>query len=356
MSNSSRATLRRFGLGAGILTAAAVAAWLTFGGRGSVHTENAYIKADILSLATDVGGIVAEVPVQANQRVQQGQLLVRLEDTPFRLAVVEAEAHLHQVQNELLSRRADYAEAEAALEQAQRDADYYQRQLNRNEKMGPVAISEAQLDGARQELARARSQIAINREKLASLAAELGGDNTTPLEDQADLKVAQAQLDNARYKLSRTEIYAPVDGLIANEVPKAGEMAPSGITLINMLSTEDTWVEANLKETQLAGVESGQAATVVIDAYPGVEWEATVDSVSPASGSEFALIPAQNASGNWVKVVQRVPVRLRLTAPDGRQLPLRAGMSAEVRIDVSKPGQMPGASLASTASQVVLSQ
>ncbi|WP_116368759.1 HlyD family secretion protein [Parahaliea mediterranea] len=326
-------TRRRLGFGAGILTAAAVVAWLVFGGQGSVHSDNAYVKADKLALATDVGGIVAEVGVRANQPVQRGQLLVRLDDTPFRLAVEEAEAHLGQVRNQLQSRIADYAEAEAALEQAQRDADYYQRQLQRNEKMGPVAISESQLDEARQALSRARSQIAINRQKLSSLAAELGGGIDAPLALHADIKVAQAQLDRARYQLSRTAVYAPVDGIVANEVPQVGEMVPSGMTLVSMLSSEGTWVEVNLKETQLAGVQPGQRARVEVDAYPGVEWEAVVDSLSPASGSEFALIPAQNASGNWVKVVQRVPVRLHLTATRADQPVLRAGMSAEVHID-----------------------
>lgn len=335
MSKSSRAA-RRLGLGAGVLAAAATVAWLVFGGTGTVKTENAYIKADKLALSTDVGGIVAEVPVRANQPVRRGQLLVRLEDTPFRIAVTEAEAHLAQVKNELRAKRADYAEAEAALEQARRDADFYQRQLQRNEKMGPVAVSEAQLDEARQALSRARAQININQQKLSSLAAELGGDTATPLEQQADLRVAQAQLDRARYQLSRTALHAPVDGVVANELPQIGEMARAGFTLITLLSNEDTWVEANLKETQLAKIRPGQRARVAIDAYPGVEWEAAVESLSPASGSEFALIPAQNASGNWVKVVQRVPVRLRLTGGPDNQGPLRAGMSAEVRIDTSE--------------------
>lgn len=352
MSRSSR-LIRRLGFGTGIAIAAVTVAWLVFGGSGSVHTENAYIKADKLSLATDVGGTVAEVTVRANQPVERGQLLVQLDDTPYRLAVAEAEAHLAQVRNQLQARRADYAEAEAALEQARRDADYYQRQLQRNEKMGPVAISEAQLDEARQALSRARAQISINREKLSSLQAELGGDIDSPLAQQADLRVAQAQLDKARYQLSRTQVRAPVDGVIANEVPQVGEMVPSGLTLISMLSSEDTWVEANLKETQLADIHPGQHARVEIDAYPGVEWEATVESLSPASGSEFALIPAQNASGNWVKVVQRVPVRLRLVNGDGQRPALRAGMSAEVRIDTSQPGQGP---VAADETQVVLSQ
>jgi membrane fusion protein (multidrug efflux system) len=119
-------------------------------------------------------------------------------------------------------------------------------------------------------------------------------------------------------------------------VPQVGELAHNGLALISLLSTQGLWVEANLKETQLADIQPGQRARVKVDAYPGREWLAEVDSLSPASGSEFALIPAQNASGNWVKVVQRVPVRLRLLQTDGNPL-LRAGMSAEVVIDTSAP-------------------
>ncbi len=326
--------LRRLaGFGAGITVAAAVALWSIFGGRGVIETENAYVKADKISLSADVAGRITEVAVRHNQPVKRDEVLVRLDDTPYHLAVAEAKAHLEQVRNQLLARRADFAEAEAELQQAREDANFHQRKLTRNEQMGPAAISESQLDDARQQLLAARSKIAINLQKLSRLKAELGGDPDLPPEQQADLMVAQAQLDNALYKLSRTVIRAPVDGTVANEVPQVGEMAVAGLTLVSMISSENFWVEANLKETQLAGVRPGQPATVTLDAYPGVSWQAEVESISPASGAEFALIPAQNASGNWVKVVQRIPVHLRLDAREGAP-PLRAGMSAEVRIAV----------------------
>lgn len=330
---------RRLGFFAGILAAVSVTGWCLFGGGDIVETENAYIKAEKISLAPEVSGVVTQVLVRANQAVEKGQLLVQLDPTPFELAVAEAEGHLGQVRNELLARRADYAEADAALQQARQDADYYRRQLGRNEKLGKVAVSEAQLDEARQQLERARAQIAINTEKLSSLRAELGGNPEIPLEDQADLKVAQAQLDKARYQLSRTRIVAPVNGVIANTVPQAGEMAPVGIGLISMLGADGIWVEANLKETELERVRAGQQAEVTLDAYPNFKWQAQVDSLSPASGSEFALIPPQNASGNWVKVVQRVPVRLRLYPAKGAPA-LRAGMSASVRIDTSEDDKL----------------
>ena len=160
----------------------------------------------------------------------------------------------------------------------------------------------------------------------------MGGHPEAPAEEQADLKVAQAQLDRARYQLTLTRIVAPVDGIVANNVPQVGELAHNGLTLVSLLSSEDLWVEANLKETQLANIRPGQLARVAVDAYPGRTWRAQVERLSPASGSEFALIPAQNASGNWVKVVQRVPVRLRLLQTESNPA-LRSGMSAEVWID-----------------------
>ena len=322
---------RRLWLGAGVAVALAVAAWCLYDG-ASIATENAYIKADKLSLAPEVSGVVTEVLVHPNQAVNAGDLLVSLDDYSFQLAVAEAEAHLAQVKNQLYAKRADHAEAEAALAQARTDAEFYLRQLQRNQKMGSVAISAAQLDESRQLLNQARSRIAITDQKLTSLTAELGGHPGSPVEEQADLQVAQAQLDRARYQLTRTRLFAPEDGVVANNVPQVGELAHNGITLINLLSSNHLWVEANLKETQLADIRPGQRARVVVDAYPDHEWTAEVESLSPASGSEFALIPAQNASGNWVKVVQRVPVRLRLLPSAGGPA-LRSGMSAEVWID-----------------------
>ncbi|GAA5443253.1 colistin resistance protein EmrA [Microbulbifer sp. NBRC 101763] len=337
--NLDRTTQRKLGLILVLVLAALAVGWSLFGSGDIVETENAYVKAEKVSLAPEVSGVVTKVLVSANQVVSKGQLLIQIDRTAFELAVTEAEARLSQVRNDLLARRAEYAEADAALQQARKDADFYRRQLERNEKLGKVAFSEAELDSARQQLERARAQITINAEKLSSLRAELGGDPGSALEDQADLKVAQAQLDKANYQLSRTRIIAPVDGTIANTVPQVGEMATAGLNLLNMIGSSGLWVEANLKETELAKVRTGQQAEVTLDAYPDFEWQAQVDSMSPASGSEFALTPPQNASGNWKKVVQRVPVRLRLyPLKDAPQL--RAGMSAKVRIDTSEDAKV----------------
>ncbi|MFA0811534.1 HlyD family secretion protein [Microbulbifer epialgicus] len=334
-----RIVMRRLGLAIGLVLATLAVGWNLLGSSDVVETENAFVKADKVSLAPEVNGVVTKVLVNANQVVHKGQLLIQIDRTAFELAVNEAEARLAQVRNDLLARRAEYAEADAALQQARKDAEFYRRQLERNEKLAKVAFSESELDSARQQLDRARAQITINAEKLSSLRAELGGDPSVALEEQADLKVAQAQLDKASYQLSRTRIIAPVDGIIANTVPQVGEMATAGSNLLNMIDSSGLWVEANLKETELAQVRTGQQAEVTLDAYPDFEWQAQVDSMSPASGSEFAPTPPQNANGNWKKVVQRVPVRLRLY-PLKDSPPLRAGMSAKVRIDTSEDAKV----------------
>ncbi|MEQ8801759.1 MAG: HlyD family secretion protein [Haliea sp.] len=343
---------RRLLMGAGLVVAGLAVAWFTLGGQGSISTENAYVKANKLALSSEVNAIVKSVLVQPNQPVEAGQLLVQLEDQPFQLAVDEAEAHLAQVQNQIMTRRAEYAEVEAEIRQAEEDAAYYERQLLRNQRMGSSAISEADLDESRQRLAHSQAQIAINRQKLAGLRAALGGDPELPLAAQADIQVAQAQLDRARYQLSRTRISAPVAGTVANEVPQLGEMTVAGFAVVTLMATNDIWIEANLKETQLTHVRPGQTAEVTIDAYPGQVLRARVETLSPASGSEFAMIPAQNASGNWVTVVQRIPVRLRLESLPENAV-MRAGMSAEVRIETRPEEPMANAQAAAPAARQV---
>jgi len=329
--------LRVLGFAIAALLIAVAAQMLFFGSRQFVSTENAYVKGHRLSLAMEVNGRITSVAVDVNDTVEQGQLLLRIDDTPYRLAVAEAEANLARARNDIDAMQAEYTEAQASLAQSREDAAFYTRELRRSEQLSSVAVSEAQIDSARQDLRRAESAIRVGEQRLARLRAELGGNPDMPVGEHPEVRAAQAQLERARYELERTVLYAPTSGVIANSVPEVGEMAAPGIPLLTMLDSSELWMEANLKETQLAAVRPGQAAKVSIDAYPGEEFDAEVESLSPASGSEFALIPAQNASGNWVKVVQRVPVRLRLL--DARHSPpLRAGLSAEVVIDTGAKG------------------
>lgn len=319
-------------MGLGLIVALAVVLWLAFGGRRYVSTENAYVKIDMISLTADVSGPLTRVEVERNQAVQQGQVLAEVDPEPYRIALEEARADQQAVRNRILSERADYARLQAQHAQAERDLAYHQRELERYQGLDRVAVSRSQLDGARQKRDQAGAQASVTEQELASLKAKLGGGPDVAVEEHPDYQAATAKLDRARYDLAHTRIVAPADGVIGGSTPLVGERVNAGVPVFTLAKNRSAWVEANLKETQLTNVREGQSVEVQVDSYPGVVWKATVQSLSPATGSEYALIPPQNASGNWVKVVQRVPVKLRLEDLDGKP-PLRAGMSAEIAID-----------------------
>lgn len=318
----------------GLVIAAAAFGWLTHESP-VVSTENAYIKADKFPLSSEVNAPVKAVYVKQNQAIAAGQVLLELDDTALVYAVQEAEAALAQVKNELLAKQSEYLEAKEDLTLAEQDVDFYQRQVARNNKLDSVGVSAATLDEAKQMLTRARSKIRTSTQKLGSLKAELGGLIEGSIDDHARIQMETAALERAKYRLSQAKIVSPVNGYIANQVPHIGQMVFPGMSLVTIIGSEVLWVEANLKETQLSKINVGQTAQVHVDAYPDVSFSAVVESLSPASGSEFALIPAQNASGNWVKVVQRLPVRLKLINPNQHKVQLRAGMSAEVDIETT---------------------
>ncbi|MFP1683606.1 HlyD family secretion protein [Alloalcanivorax sp. C16-1] len=323
---------RRLAMGLGLIVALAVVLWLLLGGRRYVSTENAYVKIDMISLTADVSGPLTRVEVERNQAVHQGQVLAEVDPEPYRIALEEARADQQAVRNRILSERADYARLQAQHAQAERDLAYHQRELERYQGLDRVAVSRSQLDGARQKRDQAGAQKAVTEQELASLKAKLGGGPDVAVEEHPDYQAATAKLDRARYDLAHTRILAPADGVIGGNTPLVGERVNAGVPVFTLAKNRSAWVEANLKETQLTNVREGQSVEVEVDSYPGVVWKATVQSLSPATGSEYALIPPQNASGNWVKVVQRVPVKLRLEDLDGKP-PLRSGMSAEIAID-----------------------
>ncbi len=319
-------------MGLGLIVALAVVLWLLLGGGRYVSTENAYVKIDMISLTADVSGPLTRVEVDRNQAVRQGQVLAEVDPEPYRIALQEARADQQAVRNRILSERADYARLQAQHAQAERDLAYHQRELERYQGLDRVAVSRSQLDGARQKRDQAGAQKSVTEQELASLKAKLGGGPDVAVEEHPDYQAATAKLDRARYDLTHTRIVAPADGVIGGSTPLVGERVNAGVPVFTLAKNRSAWVEANLKETQLTNVREGQSVDVEVDSYPGVVWKATVQSLSPATGSEYALIPPQNASGNWVKVVQRVPVKLRLEDLDGKP-PLRAGMSAEIVID-----------------------
>jgi len=190
-----------------------------------------------------------------------------------------------------------------------------------------------QLVTAQEQLHMYQARTAQVGQEQAETTANLGGDPALPIEQNPSVLTAQSALEQAQLDLERTVVLAPANGVVGNKVPVPGDVVSPGQPLFSLVLTDRFWVDANLKETDLTHVRPGQSALVTIDTYPGVRWKARVDSISPASGAEFSLLPPQNATGNWVKVVQRIPVRLALE-PEADQPPLRAGMSAEVEIDI----------------------
>jgi membrane fusion protein (multidrug efflux system) len=348
--------LRRILLALGPLVLIVVAGWLYFTGGRYVSTDDAYVQADTISVATDVSGMVAEVAVKDNQQVEQGQLLFRLDDEPYRIALAAAQAQLAATRNDIEASRAAYRQKLAELKQAQEDVAFYEREFARQSDLASRNVSSrAQYDQAQRNLAVAREKVTSIQQQAQQVLASLGGNVDLPTESQArylDAKAkvdkaerdlrrtavladAKAKVDKAERDLRRTAVLAPRAGVVAKVTSlQPGEMLQAGTPAFTLVSN-DVWIEANPKESELTHVRPGQPVTVTVDTYPGVEWHGTVASVSPATGAQFAVLPAQNASGNWVKVVQRIPIRIHVATTSDAP-PLRAGMSANVEIDTGR--------------------
>jgi membrane fusion protein (multidrug efflux system) len=239
--------------------------------------------------------------------------------------------------------KASYRQKQEDIKSDQVTIAFYEREEQRqNELVNKSFVSRAQYDNARRNLDVARQQLASDRQQLAAIAANLSGDPNIAPEQHPRYLQAQARRDQAARDLRRTTVRASIAGIATNvDKLQPGQYLPAGSAAFSLVATDHVWVEANPKETELTHVKPGDPATITVDTYPGVEWHGTVASLSPASGSEFALLPAQNTSGNWVKVVQRIPIRLRIDAEPGMPT-LRAGMSVVARIDTGHKRTLAG--------------
>ena len=305
----------------------------TTGGR-YVSTDNAYVHAGKLTVATDVSGIVSDVVVKESQKVEKGQVLFTLDQEPFRIALAGAEANLGTVRNQLVTLQATYRQKQAQVAQARTDAAFYETSFQRQQDLLKRGVAaQATYDQAKRDLDAARERVVMATNDAAATLAQLGGDADAPIEQNPSYLAAQAQVDKARRDLNRTTVTAPIPGIVTNvDALQVGEYLPAAQAAFSLVSSADVWIEANPKESDLTYLKEGAPAVVTIDAYPGREWQATVTSLAPATGTEFSVLPAQNATGNWVKVVQRVPIRLAVQMPADAP-PLRTGMSATVEID-----------------------
>jgi len=308
--------------------------YLYFIGGRFQSTDDAYAQAATVSISSNVAGRVSEIVVRDNEFVHRGATLFRLDDAPFRIVVSDAAAHLADTRLQIESLKSTYRQRQVELHAARDTQAYAQQQCDRQTRLLKTGIaSQAQFDQAAHALDAARQQVANVQQQIGVALANLGGDPNIPPERHPLVAQAQAALDRAQLNLSYTVISAPTDGVVAKvEQLQVGDTIAASAPVFALVSTGDVWIEANFKEVQLARMRPGQVATVKIDRYPGRRFSAKVTSVSPSTGSQFSLLPPENATGNWVKVVQRVPVRLQLTQFDAA-FPLQAGLSADVTVD-----------------------
>jgi membrane fusion protein (multidrug efflux system) len=327
-------TLRRVLLTAGPVLVLAGALFVYATGGRYVSTDDAYVHAGKLTVATDVSGIVANVAVKESQKVDKGQVLFTLDQEPFQIALAGAEANLGTVRNQLTTLQATYRQKLAQIEQAKTDVTFFETTFQRQQDLLKRGVaSQAAFDQARRDLDSARQKVTMAQNDAQATLAQLGGSADAPIEQNPTYLAAQAQVDKAQRDLRRTTVLAPIPGIVTNvDALQVGEYLPAAQAAFSLVSSSDVWIEANPKESDLTYLKSGAPAIVTIDAYPGREWQATVTSLRPATGTEFSVLPAQNATGNWVKVVQRVPIRLAVQMPADAP-PLRTGMSATVEID-----------------------
>ncbi len=341
---ANRTLLRRILMlgGVAIVVIVATTLWLT-GGR-YVGTDDSYVHAAQLLVSTDVSGLVKEVDVHEGQTVKKGQVLFRIDPLQFQIALDNAKANQQNTKLSLIAARNTYARMlqDIATQAAQVQLD--QANFNRYAALVKVnSIAPTLYDQARFTLASAQSTLASLKEQAATQLATLGGNIGLPIESLPQYRAAEAQVAEVQRQLDHTVVRAPFDGIVtAVDSLQPGTLVISALSAFSstsavaLVSTKDVWVEANMKETDLTHVHIGDPVDVTIDTYSGRTWHGTVDAISPATGSDFSVLPSENASGNWVKVTQRVTVKIRLHMRPNDP-PLRAGMSTYVSIDTGHP-------------------
>jgi membrane fusion protein, multidrug efflux system len=321
--------------------------WVT-GGR-YVNTDNAYVKQDKVAVGPEVQGLIVAVHVTENMPVKRGDPLFEIDAQPYRIALAQADAAIASARLEVERMRANLSQQRAELEEATQELDYRRRDFDRQDKLAKSGYAaQSRLDEARNELRAAEQGVAKAKQGVAAALAGLGGNPAIATDSHPMVMQALAARDRAALDLERTEVRAPADGIASQtDRLRIGQFALPGVSMMSVVETGATYIEANVKETDLTHMLAGQEATVELDAYPGHLLTARVTSIGAGTGSEFSILPAQNATGNWVKVVQRVPVRLRLASNE--KVPLRAGLSATVEIDTGHSRGLPGLTTAQAA-------
>ena len=324
------------------LTAICVGLYLYAAGGRYVSTNNAYVKANVIIISTEVSGRVTSMLVADNQAVEANDILLQLDSSPLEIALNRARAQMAVIRTELESLRADYGETVVQAQLAEDKVRYLDRRYKRQRKLLKQGLSsEEKHDEAMHDLQVARREVKIIEQRVQRVLAQLAGKKLLPVDQHPRYLAAQTTYDQAAVDLKAATIRAPASGVVSNMKLQVGEFAQAGKPIFTLIENQPIWIEANLKETQLTHILPGQQATIVADAYPDKIWESVVSSIAPATGAEFSILPPQNASGNWVKVVQRIPINLAITNQAGDPQ-LRAGMTVLVRIDTRRKRELSG--------------
>lgn len=302
--------------------------------RGLVSTDDAFVEAHIIKVSPRVAGRVIDVAVHDNEPVKKGDLLLKLDPSSYQAAVDAAEAQLSAARDQVGVLKARYKGLTAQIQSAQTQVAYLVREVKRN---GPLAqksvVTNAHLDALTTQLSRAREEVNSLKAQREQVLAELGGDPDEPVAQNAQYLKAKAHLKSAKLDLADTEVDAPATGIVGHLEVRPGDTLAVGQPAFPLVDTAKYWIKANFKETALTHMHPGQPVTITVDAYPNHTWKGKVESLSPGSGEVFSLLPPQNSSGNWVKVTQRIPVRISIDNAGSGPV-LRAGMSAEVSVYV----------------------
>lgn len=309
--------------------------WYWFGSPGVVETDNAYVKQDIVSVAGEVSGLITRVNVRDNQHVRAGDVLFTIDPATFTAAVRQADAQIATAQARVTAMSSDISAKAAELAGARDDLALAQANYSREKALMDRGFNtRARMDAATHAVAVARDRIGAIQAEVAQARAQMAQGSAVPGVDPA-IAAAQATRARASLEVTRTVVRAPADGVVTQVTRlQVGQMVFPGVPMLSIVRDGSARVEANFKETDLAHMRPGQKAEIELDAYPGLALKGHVESIGAGTGSEFSVLPAQNATGNWVKVIQRVPVRIAIDSKSDR--PLIAGLSSDVTVHVGK--------------------
>ncbi len=309
--------------------------WYYKANENFVSTDNAYIAQSKVSVSAEIGGRIVAVGVRENQPVKAGDLLFRVDPEPFKIAIAQADASIAAAQVKVVGLQTEFQSSGVDINSAREDVRFYEQEYRRqSELMQRGFTTRARFQLAEHALSDARSKLANAEASAVKARAALSTGSAAPGVNPGVL-AGEVQKRKALYDLSRTEVHAPVDGVISQaDRLQVGQMMTQGLPAVSIVVSNQSWVDANFKETDLKTMHVGQPAELWFDAYPDMKLKGHIASIGAGTGSEFSVLPAQNANGNWVKVTQRVTVRIAIDGVPTR--PLIAGLSTHVRIDASK--------------------